>query len=154
MSSASASTARAEDPFDLQRFVKVQSGAYEAASRELRAGRKSTHWMWFIFPQMRGLGFSNMAHIYGIGSLAEARAYLAHPVLGSRLRQVTGLVLAVEGRSAAEIMGSPDDMKLRSSMTLFAHAAVDGALFQTVLERYFDGKADQATTALLGAGQG
>src|SRR5882724_3520289 len=113
----------AADPFDLERFVKAQAPVFGAALDELKAGHKRTHWMWFVFPQLRGLGHSTMAEIYGIASLDEARAYLAHPVLGPRLRQCTEAVLAVADRSLHAIFGSPDDAKFRSSMTLFAEAA-------------------------------
>jgi uncharacterized protein (DUF1810 family) len=112
---------------------------------ELAAGRKRTHWMWFVFPQLRGLGLSSMAQHYGIASLDEARAYLAHPVLGTRLRECCALVLAVEGRSAQEIMGSPDDMKLRSCATLFALAAPDEPLFTQVLDKFYGGEPDPRT---------
>ena len=124
---------------DLDRFVSAQAGVYEEALAELKAGRKRTHWMWFVFPQIAGLGSSSMAQRYAIGSVDEARAYLAHPVLGPRLRECAQALLDVEGRSAADIFGYPDDLKLRSSMTLFARAADDPAVFQAVLERYYDG---------------
>ena len=136
------------DRFDLQRFLDAQDPVYETVLAELRAGRKRSHWMWFVFPQLRGLGSSPTAVHYGIDSRAEAQAYLAEPVLGGRLRECTGLVLAVDGRSAGEIFGSPDDLKLRSSMTLFARAAGDPALFQSVLDRYYDGP-DPLTLKLL-----
>lgn len=138
------------DDFNLERFMEAQAGAYDAACRELEAGVKSSHWMWFVFPQMKGLGFSPTAQRYGIASLAEAQAYLAHPVLGPRLRHVAALMLAINGRSALEVLGSPDDMKLRSSMTLFAHADKTAAVFQAVLDRYFGGKHDPATLSLIG----
>jgi uncharacterized protein (DUF1810 family) len=137
-------------PFDLERFVAAQEGVYEGALRELRAGRKSGHWIWFIFPQLRGLGRSEMSRFYGIGSLDEARAYLDHPVLGPRLRECAGAVLATSGRTADQIFGSLDAMKVRSSMTLFHRAAPDEAPFQGVLERFYGGVADEATDALLG----
>src|SRR5271163_4329683 len=111
------------DGFDLERFVKAQAGVYERVCAELRAGRKQTHWMWFVFPQIRGLGSSSMAVRFGISSLAEAQAYLAHAVLGPRLRECAGIVCGVEGKSVGEIFGSPDDLKFHSSMTLFAKAA-------------------------------
>ena len=114
---------RAEDGFDLARFVRAQVGAFEQALRELRAGRKQSHWIWFIFPQRKGLGRSATSEFYGIGSMEEAQAYLAHPVLGPRLRECTRVVNAVEGRTAQAIFGWPDDVKFRSSMTLFARAA-------------------------------
>lgn len=135
----------------LSRFVSAQSGIYNKALRELRAGDKQSHWMWFIFPQMLGLGMSPMAQKYGIVSLAEARAYLAHPVLGERLRQCTGAVLGVEGRTLHQIFGSPDDMKFRSSMTLFALAkGGDGGVFRLALDRYCAGEMDRKTLDLLG----
>ena len=117
---------------------------------ELKAGRKSTHWMWFVFPQLAGLGFSERAQFYGIASLEEARAYLAHRVLGPRLLECTGLVNAVEGRTAHDIFGSPDDMKFRSSMTLFSLADPDEQAFGAALERYFQGGKDRRTLDLLG----
>ena len=138
------------DPFDLERFVKAQASVFETALAELKAGRKRSHWMWFVFPQPRGLGQSSNAQFYGIGSLEEARAYLAHPVLGDRLRRCTEAVLAVEGRSLHDIFGSPDDMKFRSSMTLFALATPDEAnLFRQALDRYCEGRLDPRTEALL-----
>lgn len=132
-------------PYDLQRFVDAQAGVYEEVSAELRAGRKRSHWMWFIFPQIAGLGRSEMARRYAISSLAEAKAYLAHPVLGSRLRECTEWVNAVHGRSIDGIFGYPDDMKFRSSMTLFARAADDNAVFEEALRKYFGGEPDHST---------
>jgi uncharacterized protein (DUF1810 family) len=123
---------------DLERFVEAQDGAYDDALAEITAGRKRTHWIWFIFPQIAGLGSSPTAQLYAIRSLDEARAYLAHPVLGPRLRECAQALLTVEGRSARDILGYPDDLKLRSSMTLFARAADDPELFQAVLDRYYD----------------
>ena len=134
---------------DLDRFVRAQQGVYEGVLDELRRGRKVGHWIWFIFPQLAGLGRSAMSQEYAIASLAEARAYVDHPVLGSRLRECTEMLLATEGRSALEILGSIDAMKLRSSMTLFHRAAPDEPLFAGVLERFYDGRADEATDALL-----
>jgi len=133
---------------DLGRFVQAQDGVHDTALAELRAGRKRTHWMWFVFPQIAGLGHSATARRYAITSLDEARAYLAHPVLGPRLAEAAAAVLAVEGRTAAEILGHPDDLKLRSSMTLFAAAADDPGVFQAVLDRYYDGP-DPETRRLL-----
>lgn len=129
------------DPFELERFLSAQDegGTYARALAELRAGRKTSHWMWFVFPQEAGLGQSAMSRRYAIGSLEEARAYLAHPVLGSRLRECAAALLAVEGRSAVSILGEVDAMKLRSSMTLFARADLREPLFPAVLERYFEG---------------
>ncbi|HKR88700.1 MAG TPA: DUF1810 domain-containing protein [Phenylobacterium sp.] len=138
------------DAFDLQRFVDAQARNYDDALAELRAGRKTSHWMWYVFPQVAGLGSSAMAQTYAIGSLAEAQAYLAHPVLGARLRDCLAAVLAVRGRSAHEIFGSPDDLKFRSSLTLFAQAAPANPQFRQGLERYFGGEADPATLQILG----
>lgn len=135
--------------FDLDRFLAAQEPVFDAALSELRAGRKTTHWMWFIFPQLRGLGRSSMAQRYAIASLAEASAYLEHPVLGPRLKSCVEAVLAVEGRSLREIFGTPDDLKFRSSMTLFARAAGQDHLFQAAIDRYCDGLADPATSELL-----
>jgi uncharacterized protein (DUF1810 family) len=132
----------------LDRFVEAQDGVYDDALAELTTGRKRTHWMWFIFPQIAGLGSSPTAQFYAIASLDEAKAYLAHPVLGPRLRECARALLAVDGRSAHDIFGYPDDLKLRSSMTLFARAADDPALFQAVLDRFYDGP-DPRTLALL-----
>jgi uncharacterized protein (DUF1810 family) len=137
-----------DDPFDLQRFVSAQAGVYDQALAELRRGRKQSHWMWFVFPQLKGLGISATAQHYGIASLAEAEAYLAHPVLGPRLRDCAAAALAVEGRSAHDIFGSPDDLKFRSSMTLFQAAAPDEPLFAQALERDFAGP-DPRTLDLL-----
>lgn len=137
------------DPFNLQRFVDAQAGVYEAALAELAAGRKRTHWMWFVFPQLVGLGSSPMAQAYAISGLEEARAYLAHPVLGPRLLAGTNAVNAVAGRSAHEIFGSPDDLKFRSSMTLFARAAPDEPAFRAALAKFFEGQEDPRTTARL-----
>jgi uncharacterized protein (DUF1810 family) len=138
----------AGDPFDLNRFVVAQSRVIESVRAELEQGGKQSHWMWFIFPQFVGLGFSAMSQKYAIGSIAEARAFLAHPVLGERLRQCVELVLQVEGRSAREIFGSPDDMKFRSSLTLFATACGE-EVFLRSLEKYFDGLPDEPTLRLL-----
>jgi uncharacterized protein (DUF1810 family) len=139
------------DEHDLDRFVQAQSTTYEAALSELRAGRKRTHWMWFVFPQLRGLGRSGTARYYGIASLAEARAYLAHEVLGPRLTECSWALLDHRGHTAHEIMGSPDDIKLRSSMTLFAAASGKGSVFADVLDAYFDGRPDPLTTGALGS---
>ena len=134
-----------DDPHDLQRFVDAQAPVIERARAELAQGRKRGHWMWFVFPQIAGLGNSAMAQRYAIRSLDEARAYLAHPVLGPRLEDCTRLALAVEGRTASDIFGWPDDMKFRSSMTLFAQAAPDNPVFAAALGKYFDGEPDQET---------
>ena len=133
----------------LDRFVEAQDGAYDDALAELTTGRKRTHWMWFIFPQIAGLGSSPTAQFYAIASLDEAKAYLAHPVLGPRLRECARALLAVDGRSAHDIFGYPDDLKLRSSMTLFARAAPDQPVFRQVLDHYFSGAEDDATTSRL-----
>ncbi|WP_082973505.1 DUF1810 domain-containing protein [Mycobacterium sp. E2327] len=138
------------DPFDLKRFVDAQAPVYRDVVDELRAGRKRSHWMWFVFPQLRGLGSSPTALHYGISSLEEARAYLEHEVLGPRLRECTRLVNAVPGRSAEQIFGSPDDLKLRSSMTLFAQATDDNEDFLALLDKYYGGQQDQQTLARLG----
>src|SRR3712207_4687166 len=131
------------DPFDLQRFVDAQAGTYARALAELRAGRKSGHWMWFVFPQIAGLGHSETSRRYAISSLDEARAYLAHPVLGPRLREIAGALLELTGNpSAQEIFGPIDTLKLRSSMTLFSRAAPGEPIFQSVLDRFFGGTPD------------
>jgi uncharacterized protein (DUF1810 family) len=135
---------------DLDRFASAQRGSYDGAVGELLRGRKTGHWMWFIFPQIAGLGRSEMSRRYGIGSLGEAQAYLAHPVLGPRLRECAAALLSVSGRSAEEILGQIDAVKLRSSMTLFHRAAPDEAVFREVLERYYSGVPDPATDAILG----
>ena len=137
------------DPFDLQRFAAAQAGVYAVALAELEAGRKRTHWMWFIFPQIAGLGFSATARLYAIGSLEEARAYLDHPVLGPRLRTCVAAVNAVQGRTAHEIFGSPDDLKFRSSLTLFHAAAPHETVFRMALENYFGGAPDPRTLEIL-----
>lgn len=149
MSSSKARPDRNSDAFDLERFVAAQEDTFEAACAELADGLKRSHWMWFVFPQLRGLGQSSTALRFGIGSLEEASAYLAHPVLGPRLRHAAQLMLAIEGRTAHEVLGFPDDLKLRSSMTLFERTGADNAVFQAVLDRYFEGKADDATLRLL-----
>jgi uncharacterized protein (DUF1810 family) len=135
------------DRYDLERFLLAQAGVYEQAAAELRAGEKQSHWMWFIFPQILGLGSSEMATRYAISSLEEARAYLHHPVLGPRLREITRIVLGVQGKTMGEIFGYPDDLKFRSSMTLFSRAASssEDSLFREALERFFEGKEDEGT---------
>ncbi|MDR6774437.1 DUF1810 domain-containing protein [Azospirillum sp. BE72] len=143
---------RTDDPFDLQRFLSAQEPVFATVLDELRSGRKRSHWMWFVFPQLRGLGRSATAEFYGIASLDEAKAYLAHPTLGPRLEQATRAVLGVQGRTLHEIFGSPDDMKFRSSMTLFALA--DGhadSPYHEALDRRCDGRMDDATVTLVGA---
>jgi uncharacterized protein (DUF1810 family) len=138
-----------EKAWDLARFVSAQASTYAEALAEIRAGRKRTHWIWFIFPQVEGLGHSSTSMRYAIRSLDEARAYLAHPVLGPRLIECAEALLAVEGRTAPEIFPYPDDLKLRSSMTLFALAAGPGSVFDRVLDRYFRGGRDGRTLELL-----
>ena len=136
------------DPYHLQRFVEAQESVYADVRAELSAGRKRSHWMWFVFPQVAGLGFSAMAQRFAIGSRAEALAYLAHDILGPRLIECTGLVMGVAGKSIHDILGSPDDLKFRSSMTLFG-AVSDNPLFAEALARYFAGVRDQATLDIL-----
>lgn len=139
------------DPSSLERFVLAQAPVFDTVLAELKAGRKRSHWMWFIFPQLRGLGRSSTAVFYGIASLDEARAYLAHPTLRPRLELCTRTALAIEGRTLHEIFGSPDDLKFRSSMTLFAVAAGNNnGLFHAALDRFCAGQMDAATLALLG----
>lgn len=133
------------DPFDLQRFVDAQASVYHTVIAELRAGRKRSHWIWFIFPQVAGLGHSPTAQRYAISSLEEARAYLRHDVLGPRLHECAQLVNQIAGRSITEIFGSPDDLKVRSSMTLFAKATGDNQDFVALLDRYYDGEQDPLT---------
>lgn len=143
--------ASAGDPFDLKRFVDAQEPVYGDVVDELRAGRKRSHWMWFVFPQLRGLGGSAMAARFGIASLEEAGAYLRHELLGPRLRECARLVTAVQGRSIGQIFGSPDDLKLCSSMTLFARATDDNQDFLAVLDKYYDGRQDRLTLERLPA---
>ena len=135
---------------DLQRFIRAQEKDYAIALSEIKAGRKRSHWMWYIFPQMKGLGFSQMAQHYGVKDLAEATAYLAHPVLGRRLVEIASAFLQLPGNDATYIMGSPDDLKLRSSMTLFAMVPGADPVFDAVLKKFFDGKKDSATLRLIG----
>ena len=143
---------------DLRRFIDAQDDAYDDAREELRRGQKTGHWMWFIFPQLRGLGRSQMALKYGIASRREAEDYLNHPILGGRLRECAGLVNAVDGKTISEIFGYPDDLKFKSSMTLFAdvaHArtsARDGRVFEKALEKYFKGEKDALTLSKLAEG--
>lgn len=139
-----------DDPHGLDRFVRAQAPVIDDVRAELRAGRKASHWMWFVFPQLKGLGASSMAQHYGIASLDEARAYLAHPVLGPRLRECCQLMLAVPGKSAHAILGSPDDLKFRSCVTLFAQAAPDEPVFRQCLDRFYGGVPDERTLELLG----
>jgi uncharacterized protein (DUF1810 family) len=142
------------DPYDLARFLEAQAGCYERVLAELGAGEKASHWMWFIFPQVRGLGSSPMARRYALSGLAEAYAYLEHPTLGARLRECTRAVLAVKGRTAHEIFGSPDELKLRSCLTLFAQAAAaspvpEDRVFGEALARYYRGEPDPVTLRVL-----
>jgi uncharacterized protein (DUF1810 family) len=139
------------DPFDLDRVVRAQKDDYADALAEVRAGRKESHWMWFVFPQLAGLGSSPTARYYALAGRAEAEAYLAHPVLGPRLREITAAALAVEGGSAYDVFGSPDDLKLRSCATLFARVSPPGSVFDQLLAKYFDGQPDRRTLDLLGA---
>ena len=134
-----------EDRYHLQRFIDAQNPVYESVCAELRNGRKEGHWIWFIFPQLQGLGRSQMAMAFGISSREEAEAYLKHPVLGPRLRECARLVNLVEGRSISQIFGYPDDLKFRSSMTLFASVALDNQVFKAALQTYFAGQPDPVT---------
>jgi uncharacterized protein (DUF1810 family) len=140
-----------DDPYGLHRFVSAQADAYPRALRELEEGRKRSHWMWFIFPQIAGLGMSETARFYAIGSEAEAKAYLGHPILGARIVECAGAALQHSDRSAVEIFGRPDDLKLRSSATLFASISPADSVFQRVLDHFFEGEPDGRTLALLGA---
>src|SRR5262245_31668453 len=140
----------AGDPHNLNRFVQAQADDYERALLEIRSGRKRSHWMWYNFPQLDGLGSSPASRRYAVKSLAEARAYLAHPVLGPRLLECTEAALGVEGRSAFEIFGTPDDLKLRSCATLFACVSPAGSVFHRLLTKYYRGELDGKTLRLLG----
>jgi uncharacterized protein (DUF1810 family) len=142
------------DPYDLARFVAAQRGSYEYATAELRGGRKASHWMWFVFPQIAGLGHSPIARTYAITSLAEARAYLAHPVLGLRLLECASILTGVSGLTAEQILGGIDALKLRSSMTLFLHADPGQQVFRQVLDQYFGGTVDPATEARIQGSSG
>jgi uncharacterized protein (DUF1810 family) len=139
----------AADPYNLERFVRAQEGQYERALAEIEAGRKQSHWMWYVFPQFTGLGSSEMSALYAVKSVGEAEAYLEHPVLGPRLLKCAEATLRAEGRSAHEIFGSPDDLKLRSSATLFAHVSQEGSVFHRLLAHYFQGKPDDRTIRLI-----
>lgn len=147
--SHSGNAPRTDDPYDLTRFVLAQQDDYARALSEITIGQKRTHWMWYIFPQYDGLAFSSTSQYYAIKSVEEARAYLAHPVLGPRLLACAEAVVDVEGRSATEIFGSPDDLKLKSSATLFASASAPGSVFDRLLEKYFGGGRDDRTLQLL-----
>ena len=140
---------QSDDPFELNRFLRAQEEMYTPALAEIKSGQKRSHWMWYIFPQVAGLGSSAMSKRYAIKSEEEARQYLEHPVLGSRLVECVQALLAVERRSAAEIFGYPDDLKLRSSMTLFSQVAQSGSIFESVLEKYFCGMQDEQTLRIL-----
>ena len=138
------------DPYDLRRFVDAQEHVYERALSEIKSGRKRSHWMWFIFPQVEGLGTSSTSRQYAIRSVAEAEAYLAHPLLGPRLLESAEAALAIQTSSALELFGSPDDMKLRSCATLFASVSSQESVFRQLINKYFDGKPDERTLQLLG----
>jgi uncharacterized protein (DUF1810 family) len=138
-----------DDAYNLQRFVDAQNPVFAQVCAELRAGQKTSHWMWFIFPQIAGLGSSSLARKYAISSLDEAKAYLNHSVLGPRIKECTLLVLSIEGRTMGEIFGTPDDLKFRSSLTLFVHAEPAERLFQDALRKYFGGEEDSLTVARL-----
>lgn len=142
-------SASSSDPFDLYRFVDAQSPAYTDALAELKGGQKRSHWMWFLFPQVAGLGSSAMAKRYAIGSRAEAEAYLRHPLLGERLRECVDALLGLEGRSAEQIMGNPDFLKLQSAMTLFAEFLPSGSRFEQLLDKYYGGRKDPKTLSFL-----
>ena len=137
------------DPYNLSRFLRAQENDYEEALSEIRSGQKRTHWMWYIFPQLAGLGFSSTAQRYAITSIDEAKAYLTHPVLGPRLKECAEAVLQVEARSARDIFGSPDDVKLRSCATLFAYASPPGSVFERLLSKYYQDEPDSKTLTLL-----
>ncbi len=139
----------AADRYDLQRFVDAQEHVYDTVLEELRNGRKRSHWIWFVFPQLQGLGHSPTAVRFGISSLDEARGYLAHPTLGPRLRECARLLVLIEGRSVGDIFGWPDNLKVRSSMTLFTRATEENAEFRAVLDKFYDGEDDAATVELL-----
>lgn len=136
--------------YDLMRFLQAQEGSYSQALAEIKQGRKASHWMWYIFPQMKGLGRSSMSEFYGISGVEEARAYLKDPVLGARLEEICNALLALDAEDIVRVMGRPDDKKLKSSMTLFEAAAEDPAVFQKVLEKYYRGKRDGCTLRMLG----
>jgi uncharacterized protein (DUF1810 family) len=140
------------DPHDLIRFIQAQAGDYERALSEIRSGRKHSHWMWYVFPQFDGLGFSSMSKRYAIKSVAEAEAYIAHPILGPRLVECAEAVLAVEGKTATQIFGSPDDVKLKSCATLFACVSPAASAFHRLLDNYFQGGRDEKTLQLVNSG--
>ena len=149
MTPSDGETQQEADPYDLERFVRAQQHDYARAVAELKGGRKRSHWMWYIFPQFRGLGFSSMSQRYAIGSIDEAKAFLRHPVLGPRLTECANALLAIADRSATDILGSPDDLKLRSSATLFAHVSPPASEFERLLQLYWQGEPDQSTLELL-----
>jgi uncharacterized protein (DUF1810 family) len=136
------------DKYDLDRFVQAQNGVYDQALAEIRSGRKQTHWMWFVFPQLAGLGSSPMARTYAMQNLDEAREYLKHPLLGARLRECAEAVVSVSGKSAHEIFGSPDDLKLRSCATLFARVSPENSVFHRIIRQYYRGEPDEKTIRL------
>jgi uncharacterized protein (DUF1810 family) len=138
-----------KDPFDLSRFANAQADDYASILAEIQSGQKRSHWMWYIFPQIDGLAFSSTSERYAIKSIDEAHAYLAHPVLGSRLLECADAVMQIEGRSAAAIFGSPDDLKLRSCATLFAAVSPSGSVFERILDKYYDGRRDDKTHRVL-----
>lgn len=146
----SSDTSLENDPFHLNRFVQAQQSDYDAALAEIRAGRKAAHWMWFIFPQFQGLGFSSLSQHFAIKSWEEARSYLTHPVLGPRLLECCEALMTIEGRTARQIFGSPDDAKLRSCATLFAQVSAPNPVFERLLKKYFGGQSDSKTLELLG----
>ena len=139
--------------YDLSRFLEAQNNSYDTALREIRAGRKRSHWMWYIFPQIRGLGYSAMAQHYAIRDLGEAREYLQHPVLGPRLIEISEALLALDQSDPRRVMGSPDDLKLRSCMTLFQCAAPDQSVFGKVLDKFYGGRPDERTLEILNRGR-
>jgi uncharacterized protein (DUF1810 family) len=141
-----------QDPYDLKRFLSAQEPVFERVLTELRSGEKRSHWMWFIFPQIEGLGQSTTSRYYSIKSKAEAREYLNHPILGPRLVECAEIILGIEEKNATEIFGFPDDLKLQSSMTLFSYVAEANSIFEQVIKEYFDGKRDDETLRLLGRG--
>ena len=154
MSQLNALSGDSNDLYNLGRFVLAQKADYNQALSEIKKGRKRSHWMWYIFPQFKGLGRSHTSQLYAIKSVAEAKAYLSHPVLGPRLTACAEALLQVEGRSANEIFGSPDDSKLRSCATMFAQVSPAGSVFERVLSKYFQGKRDRTTLDLLGVAPG
>ena len=147
---STSTTLKASDPYNLRRFVDAQHGVYEKALAEIRGGRKQSHWMWYVFPQFDGLGFSSTSKWYSIQSLAEAEAYLSHPILGPRLLECAQAALNVERRSALEVFGSPDHLKLRSCATLFACVSPAGSVFDQLIDKYFDGDRDKRPLDLIG----